>query len=163
HLRRLRDEPLQHARRQQEQTGQLAARLGQAGPVFDRLKEIAGRHQEIEQQAETLRARRGQVAAEVERDPADPTAARPVAAALPAAHQKKLASPDAAPAALRRRHDDRARERDALTPRREALRHLKQAKEQGRWWTGAWWRATFQKDLPAQLTGLETQQQQAQA
>lgn len=48
------------------------------------------------------------------------------------------------------------RERNMLGP-------LADAKQRGRWWTGAWWRATFTKDLPRRLMDAEQRRAAAQS
>src|SRR5262249_4558030 len=53
-------------------------------------------------------------------------------------------------------------EQDALTARFEELRPLADAKEHKRWWTGTWWRATFQGDVLARAAELHTAQQKVQ-
>jgi hypothetical protein len=58
---------------------------------------------------------------------------------------------------------ERRQEQEALTAKFEALRPLADAKEHKRWWTGTWWRATFQGDVLAQAAELQSAQQKVHA
>ncbi len=42
----------------------------------------------------------------------------------------------------------------------ERLRPLAEARQAGRWWTGAWWRGVFQRDLTAHLDRLKQRQEE---
>jgi hypothetical protein len=46
-------------------------------------------------------------------------------------------------------------------PERDALRPLAEAKAQGRWWTGAWWQATFKGGVLSKWMALEEAHRQA--
>jgi hypothetical protein len=76
-----------------------------------------------------------------------------------AAEQARL---QAARAAWQQQVDERRREQEATEARLRALLPLAEAKEQKRWWTGAWWRATFQSNVPAQVTELKARLEQGQ-
>src|SRR5262249_15963685 len=62
---------------------------------------------------------------------------------------------------LRDKIAQRQQELSELNTQTSALRPLGDAKQQKRWWTGAWWRATFREDIAAQVAELEKREEQA--
>lgn len=166
-LARLREQPLARARQDLEGARRRQARREQDGPVFDRLHDLATRHEALAGQLQALEER-------IDRTPADVAAlaeqtvdeaANPLSAAiarLAVARREALEGIDRALGELEAKVQASRREREPLAAQLQQLRALARAKQEGRWWTGAWWRATCRRGLAAKLIELERRWQQAE-
>jgi hypothetical protein len=171
--RRLREHTLPGARNELAVAEQrLRAGRGEA-PLWQHLAELAEQRQHLLEQTSLLQKARtslpdevGQEAAvcELSVEPAgDPPA---IFAGLRSAASRRAevrSRVERELAVLNGQVAESRREQDALTARFEALRPLADAKEHKRWWTGTWWRATFQGDVLAQAAELENAQHKVQA
>jgi hypothetical protein len=177
-VRRLQEETLPRARQEGDAADQDHQQHQGEAPLWERLRELAEQHGQLRQQLDTLREDRTGVPARVaaDADQADP-ACRPsvldesgaagtdFAAAVRrcrdtlAAEQARLG---AARTALQQQTDERRREQEATEARLRGLLPLAEAKEHKRWWTGAWWRAAFHGNVPAQVTELKGRLEQGQ-
>ncbi|HEV3258973.1 MAG TPA: AAA domain-containing protein, partial [Gemmataceae bacterium] len=170
-VRHLSEQPLRLARAELAAAEQRCERLRQAGQVVTRLDELAGQQQRLEQQGRALEEMRCRIPVEVSREAAAaegaPGGASGTFAAsiadLARAHGEALAAIDLARADLGGRIDQARREQTEQATRLDALRPLVHAKQRGRWWTGAWWRASFRGNVLDQYHEIETARQQAQA
>jgi hypothetical protein len=142
-------------------------------PLWQHLEELAEQRQQLLEQTALLQQARASIPAEVEQEaaacerPADAAADIPAvfaalrAAALQCAEVRVRVERELA--VLNGQAAERRQEQDALTARFVALRPLADAKEHKRWWTGTWWRATFQGDVLAKAAELQNAQQKVQA
>lgn len=157
--RDLRENGLPAAHHEAERAEQRRDRLRQDAPLFQQFDALAEAAEEGDRQTAALQTRREMLAAEIERDAANPeTAETELAKGLAAAahvRRQTLQALETAEAALRQRQEDCHRQRDALAPELDNLRPLGEAKQQGRWWTGVWWQATFAGNVPLRLADLE--------
>lgn len=168
-LRHLREHPLTCARREVAAAQEQQARRKQDAPVLDALQELASRREALDQQLAAHQVQAAQVLAEVEQEAAAAEAAdasKPPFATVIANHagarQRALDQLDRDLADLQGRADALRQQHQRDTDRREAAHVVTQAKQQGRWWTGAWWRATLHRGLPAEATELEARCQQTE-
>jgi hypothetical protein len=166
--RRLQEETLPRACQECDAADQdHQQHLGEA-PLWERLRELAEQHGQVRQQLAVLCEGRARVPAQVAED-ADQAAREPgtdFAVSLRGCRDKlagEQARLQAARAALQQQVEERRREQEAAEARLRGLLPLAEAKEQKRWWTGAWWRATFQSNVPAQVTELKARLESGQA
>jgi hypothetical protein len=174
--RRLREESLPSARHDREQTERRCQAYGREETIWPQLLDFAESRQRLEDQLDELRRRHAAAPEEVRRDQEAIVAATRTAESSPAATVARGAEPFAAAlaeavrvheagkaersATLARAQQQRAeaeQARDALTGRLEALRPLAEAKRRGRWWSPAWWRATFSGNVLGRLEEQEAE------
>lgn len=167
----LRQGTLEGARRQIETAEQRYRRRQQDEPVWGRLQELVGHGRQLDEHIEALRQKRAAIADEVERDAAaaESQSGTPPAGSYHAALHKSARrrlyvrdSFDHELADLRGKSAERHQQLIDLASQISALRPLADAKNQKRWWTGAWWRATFLENSAARLAELQALEQQAQ-
>jgi hypothetical protein len=117
-----------------------------------RLEEAVRRHEELTRQLRTLAERCQAVPEEVQElanhllsgIPAAPSSSfQAEVAACAASWEEARTRLDVRLAAVRADADKVRSELDSLATELERLRPLAEAKQTGRWWTGAWWQATF--------------------
>jgi hypothetical protein len=183
-VRYLTEETLHRAQAGLKEEEERGRRMRQAEAVWPRLEGLAGQYQNLQEQRNDLARQRAGCPEEVERLAAgkNDTLAEAGNATAKTAHAEPAESPgfslQAAMAVCLRSHQEKAAQleeaqteanrqshecRQELAGREtqlEALRPLAQAKQKGRWWTGAWWRATCRGNVAGQLAELESQQQQ---
>jgi hypothetical protein len=162
----LTEQALPAARRQAEFVGALAARLQKDKPVWERLLDLADSRQQVAEQAETLRRRGEQIPGEVEQEAANAAgqaACSPFTAAVSQHAQIRAAAfhhLDTVLTDLRGQAEAGQKEKVAVAEELAALHPLAEAKEHGRWWTSAWWRATLHKGTTTRAAELAAQLQQ---
>ena len=169
-LRQLRENPLTSARQELTAADQRCFRRQQDEAVLERLQELAARLQELEEQIKALQQQSWQMAANVEQEvfaAENPgvKGASSFSASCQAAsqtHRENLRRLDDALANLRSRIEEKRQDQAKLAPRLDHDRFLAEAKQNGRWWTGAWWRATFHGGAVAELSETEGQWQTIQ-
>jgi hypothetical protein len=169
-LRRLQEETLPRARQEGDAADRDHRQHLDEGSFWERLRELAEQHGQLQQQLAALRAGRARVPDQVAgaAEQADKEAgadATDFGAAVRGCRETLAAAQariQAARAALQEQTDDRRREQEATEARLRSLLPLAEAKEQKRWWTGAWWRATFQSNVPAQVTELKSRLESGQ-
>jgi hypothetical protein len=139
---------LECARRQAEWEEQRAGRLRLDGASWPRLEELARQWQVLEEQSQVLEKQRSRLAIEV----ADQANAAQSATDdsfttlvrdLTRVHQEASVHTERCLVDLRARIDAGRQEQAALDTESQVLQPLIDAKQQGRWWTGAWWRTTL--------------------
>jgi hypothetical protein len=164
--RRLLEETLPRAREAAQSAQQTADGRRREESAWDGLRTLAERRQELTARTEALGTELAGVGPEVERDAGDPAAPENdftrAARALCQAHADSRSLLDATLTDAERKIAEKHKEQDALTAKFDALRPLADAKEHKRWWTGTWWRATFQGDVLTQAAELQKAQQQVQ-
>lgn len=169
-VRRLAEKALQEARAALERDEDHLRRCRQAGPAWDRLDELAAREKDLRAQVEQIGRQRAAcpdgVEAEARAAEGTPDAPGALATEVRARHtalQETRARLEAEQAEAGRAAGERRQELAARQAEIEALGPLARAKEAGRWWTGAWWRATFRGGVRARLAELENQQRETAA
>lgn len=161
---------LQAARQALAEREQRWQRLRKDEGTWQNLQEIADRLAQIQSQLTALAERRLQVVAEVEREAAvvlgDATAGcSPFQAALAKLVRQTRdaeAAVDQQLTDLRRQVEEQQQQQTSLEGETEALRPLAEARRGKRWWTRAWWRAFFRKELLDNLAVLEGQRRKVQ-
>jgi hypothetical protein len=165
-VRSLRAHALGQAVRAREQAERRCRRLQEEEAVWPRLQEIAERERALSAEGDTLAARRQRIpaeaSAEAETAP-DSTGLAAAVGTVAAAYQEALARAEDGIARCDRERAESARAVEELTAQAEALRSLAEAKRRGRWWSPAWWRATFKGDAPAKLAAVEARRDAARA
>jgi hypothetical protein len=171
-VRALGEQTLQRAQAALETDEQRCRRCRQDETVWPRLEEMADRFQNLQAQLIQLHQRGEGCPAEVEREAQGIEQAvsqaecpstgplGPELGTLWATHQQTLTRLDAERGEVKRRLAERQAELAGRTPDLEALQPLAEAKQKGRWWTGAWWRATFRGHAADRLEELEKQQKE---
>jgi hypothetical protein len=151
-LRSFREQTLAQARQAADAARQTLQRLRADESFGPRLEELARRYEGLTRQVQALSERRTAVATEVDAvaayllagsppDPGSPFQTRFAACAR--AWDETRTSLDARSVEIRADANKVCSELETLTKELERLRPLTEAKQAGRWWTGAWWRATF--------------------
>lgn len=141
-------------------------------PLWPQLSQLAERHAVLEEKRQALRQRSAGTVDEVRREaegvpgsgkslPSGPFALQVVE--FIKEFNQQNAQLDQAENALRERAAAARAELARLQADEAACRPLADARRQGRWWTGAWWRARFTSDLAGRLADLERQRAGAQA
>jgi hypothetical protein len=185
-VRRLSEQTLRQVRSTLADEEERCRRCRQDEAVWPRLEDLAGQQRRLGEETAAVARERTACPAQVELEaagradaeanrqadtatqqpdgtPGEVSPGRSFAAALALAtrtHQETLARLDASRAEAQRRMAERRRELDERAPELEALRPLAEAKEKGRAWTFAWWRATFRGKVIARLAALEDQQKE---
>ncbi|MCI0683069.1 MAG: hypothetical protein L0Y71_13290 [Gemmataceae bacterium] len=132
--------------------------------LWPQLLDVALRHQALEQRRQTMLKRLDDAPAEVRREaegipgsgktlPSGPFAMQIVE--LIKDYHARAARCEQDEQDCERRQVELESERQRLTDECDALRPLCAAKQQGRWWTAAWWRATVTRGLNQRLADLE--------
>lgn len=183
-VRCLSEQSLQSARQALRVQEERRQRLQGAERVWPAIQELAHGYARLQEELDQLARQQEVCPAEVERAAAGKidtvtcrgsdtartnvieTAAPPVSflaslAALSCARQDDLARVDAGLAEAERKIEERRRQLATCEPEVEALRPLARAKDQGRWWTWAWWRATWKSNVCGRFKTLERQQREA--
>jgi hypothetical protein len=167
--RTLAEQPLQGARKQVEAAGALRQHLHQLEDCWPRLADLAENYQSVSKKIETLCQQSSRVAQEVATE-ADAAATADTNSnsfltsliACTTSQQEDLGKIEQAQAKVSQQLADRRRERDALQAQLESLRPLAAAKEQGRWWSLRFWKATFKGEVPGKVAALEAQEKAAE-
>lgn len=168
-LRRLREEPIKHAREQSTRADECCVARRRQEPVFQRLQGFAARQQELEKQIDIIRNERERVpkAVEIEANNAGDrnTGANGDFASAVADSRKKtkelLTSLEDRAKDVQGKTDQISQEKDRVTLRLDAVRPLAEARQAKRWWSGAWWRALFQGDVCGELSQCDVAAKQA--
>src|SRR5579871_317221 len=155
------------ARRQAESDERLTGRLRQDEPLWAQLDELAGWWNGLEDEYQALRHRRSQLAtevvAEVDTPPSVPADGFPRRMQdLIRAHEEVQSRGRSALAELDNRIAICEREQAGLDTQLHGLQPFIEAKDQGRWWTPAWWRATVQGTIRTQWAQQQERRQQIQ-
>lgn len=165
-VRKLHDESLPAARQEAQHLEAYCGRLQQDDAVLTRGHELSAQLAQLDQQAQALQERAATLAADVERaagavNEADAFSAR--LAGLAATRQQTATRIEEARRAGAELRAAEERGQKEITPELEALRSLNAAKQSGRWWSGAWWQATFAGNLATRLPELEKRHQDSAA
>jgi hypothetical protein len=169
-LRHVGTASLHAARQSLAEREQRWQRLRKDEGTWQNLQEIADRLAQIQTQVANLTGRRVQVVAEVETEVAAVLKVLAVdgnsfqAALAKVARQGRDAEAAADQQITERRQqvEEQREQQTSLEGQIAALRPLAEARQGKRWWTRAWWRAFFRKELLANLASLEEQRQKAQ-
>jgi hypothetical protein len=152
HLRFFHEYTLASARREVDRASDRLTRRRHQEASWPHLEELATRHDQLLAQLEGLPHRRSQVRPEIEAqaEKAESCSASPAGEEFAAtftrhlrARNLKFGDLDSRLAQVRRKVEELRAAREGLSRRRDALRPLVEAKEQGWWLTFAWWRATL--------------------
>lgn len=171
-VRTLRDQSVLCARQGREQAEQTCRHRQQESGLWSRLLELAECWQQVEEQRALLRDQHARIAEQVRQEAAaespgrEPPADSPFAVALATwrkARQETLAAIDAALDGARRGQTGGCETVKHLENQAEPLRGLVVARQQGRWWSPARWRALFKGDIVGKLAALESQLENARA
>ena len=170
--RTLRAHALTEAVRAREQAELRCQRLHDEETAWPRLQQLAERERAAATTAASLSAQSEQVPAEVRvfaentvevtRTSEDGDFAGAVVRAA-TVRREALARVQEGIGRCEKESAERTREIEALTAELEALRPLAEAKNGGRWWSGAWWRATFHGGVPSKFAELEKGRDTARA
>ena len=159
---------LASARQQADADEQRARRLRQDEPLWSRLEELARQWEIVEREFQALQSQRSRLAVEVV-EPADaPESAANdgfarVLRELTRAHNEAALHAEKRLADLRGQMEAGEQQQKAADVELEALQGLVEAKQQRRWWTGAWWRVTIQgNDIMVRWARLQERRQQIQ-
>lgn len=172
-LDRLRADVLPRARRDQEQAEAQFDQLNRLEPVWAQMLELVAARRSLAEQREIASRARGNISPQVDSEAerarasdAQEVELSPFAARI----RNTLRDRDAIlseSATARERLSTSEREHKAeaetVTARLESLRPLAEAKENKRWWTGSFWRATFQGDVAGEVTQLHHRLDAAEA
>ncbi len=164
----LRSQAVPSARRAVKAQADRADCLRRDAAVWARLDELAARRQGLDQQRDALQARCDQIAREVQDEAASAETAATAAgfaaamAACTRMWREAVTRRDAGMSELSNQAEVRRSELSAVATQLGALGPLVQAKQQGRWWTLAWWRATFRGNTASRCAELEDARQQIQ-
>jgi hypothetical protein len=132
-------------------------RCRQEEGLWDRLRDLASRAQGLQEQQAVLAGRRAALGGDNQSPPLEV----PGLEECTRAHQEAEAQREAELTEVNGQIEERRREMAGREPELEAQRPLAQAKQQGRWWTGRWWRATFRGNVVQRLAELEGLQKRA--
>ncbi|HXG13232.1 MAG TPA: AAA domain-containing protein [Gemmataceae bacterium] len=160
-LRRLREDTLEAARRDIQAAEARSAQLARGELLWPRLEELAERRRQLDEQLDALRDCRGQVADLAEQEVRQAESAtgdhplRPALDALRLELNESLARIEKVREDLTAQVKEHEREQAMLAAELDRLRPLAEAKQSGRWWTFAWWRAVFSRTQLARLAACE--------
>jgi hypothetical protein len=160
--RQLGVQAVQQAGQQVKRCEQRVGRRREDEPKLARCRELAETARQLESQQAALSEQRSRLSDEVKRE-ADAGPTGELATALDACAETwraTLARLADATSALEARRAARQKERDGLQVQIDEVRPFAEAKQQGRWWTSTWWRASFAGNAAQRLTELEGQRQQ---
>jgi len=171
-VRSLREQAVQCARQGRERSERSCSRRQQEGALWPRLLELGEGWQQLDEQRAALRDRHAQVPEAVRREAAEVDAdcetpgTLPFAAALRTWGQtlaQNLARIDMALETGRQEQSKSRQTVDDLEAQADPLRPLAAARQQGRWWSPARWRAVLKGDVVGRLAKLEGQIETARA
>lgn len=157
------------ARRQAEVEEQRLQLLRSEEPLFVQLEELACRWTPLENDCQALQKRRSELSAEVaeQGDAAESTTVGTFALRMQdssRAHEEARAHYQTRLAELNDRIQVGEQNQTVLDAELGTLRPLVEAKQQRRWWTAAWWRATLQgKRIRTRWTQQQERRQQIEA
>lgn len=157
-VRKLQEESIPAARQEVQNAEEHCRRLQQDEAVLARCQELADHFAQLDRQAQALQERADTLAAAVERAAAAADAADAFGARLAGLAATRRQAEERIQSTRRAGTERRAAEEQAqkeIAPDLESLRALAEAKQSGRWWSGAWWRATFAGNVPARRAELE--------
>jgi hypothetical protein len=183
-VRQIREEALQHANQAATEAGRRANRRALDAPAWAALLEMAEHQHQLSERAEALRRQRAGTPAEVEAavarlrnfgsdsagdarltvdvPPAGREAQFELALAAGArAFAETETRVEAGLAELSAKIEATRREAADCKTRYDSLAPLAAAKAKGRWWTAAWWRATFQTDVVGKAAEARQQVQRS--
>jgi hypothetical protein len=161
--RLLREQTLPAARASLEEGERRLERRSGEEPVWPQLLDFAENRQRLGAQLDDLLRRREALAEEVEREAGGEGPLAASVAECLRAHEDRRRDLETARAKAERQRTQQQQELADLAARRDALRPLAEAKRRGRWWSLAWWRATFRGRVPDRLTALEAEHARAAA
>lgn len=170
-LRCLQENSLAAARQEATASEQRCQQLRQDQAVLDQLLEFAGHQAQLEEQITALQMEAARIRDAVEREAAgeEPNIAshasqfRTAMAALVKVHGQQVADHEQTRAKVRHQQEELRRDEEVLAGQIDHLRPVVEAKQQGRWLTGAFWKATLRGNVAAELAALEERRQQLQA
>ncbi len=165
-VRALREHALAEAVRARDRAERRCQHLRKEEASWPRLVDLARDHGRLTEEVAALEQRHHETAAEVEQEahrddaqaPAEGSNVGALSGALArvaAACREILARVEEARAGLSREQEERRREIAALTEQIEAIEPLAQAKQEHRWWTPRWWRATLGGDIGGRVAELQ--------
>ncbi|MFN4260568.1 MAG: AAA domain-containing protein [Gemmataceae bacterium] len=163
-LRHIQEQSLLQTRRQIIDLEQLQHRWDRDEPLWSILEELATRWQHLEGEARRLTKQRDAVALEIQHETEPALAGTPhdrlaELCCRAKQHDETVQRLDCALAALQERLSKCQQELAQVESQLEALQPLVTAKEQGCWWTLAWWRATL-RGIPARHASIAEQRRQ---
>jgi hypothetical protein len=169
-VRVLKQETLVQARQEADRAQERCRRSRQEESLLAQCQQLAESWRQLEAQAETLVEARRQLTDQVERAAAaaetGPEASDPFAAqvnALWRAFREADGRMNALLQDLNAQCAAKESEVAKLAPQLAALRPLVEAKQRGRWWTPAWWKATFASNVFTRQAELQARHDQEQA
>ncbi len=151
------------ARREVQRAEERLAFRRQEEEVFDRLDALTDREARLDEQLDALRRDSSGIAAVVETEASTAEQSggeTPFALSIHAAvrtRDERLASVDARLTELDRQTVEKRAEKNGFVDQLASVRPLVEAKEQHRWWTGSWWRATIQSNVLTKAAELQGQ------
>jgi hypothetical protein len=165
--RRLREEAVPAARRDVEAREERCRRHRHDEPLLARVQHLAEQSAPLVARHEALERRRAEIPSEVEAAAAEtgPTPADDFGQGL---HDCARGLDDvraglaSSLTELQKNRAQQQQELDELVIRLASVRPLAEAKDRGRWWSPAWWRALFQPGIVAARDELDARQRQVQ-
>lgn len=165
-LRTLQNDLRQRAAQAVHEAVELQRRRQAESPLWARLADVVRTLGNIERQLRSLVQGRAQVEAAVLQEiSADPAVSGPLSNSLAALQARTQEERTALQARLRAAEEERLglmRVLEETECQRALLRPLAEAKRQGRWWTLAWWRATFGGQVLQQADELDRRREDTQ-
>lgn len=165
----LKEQVLSSARRCQEAADSQRRQRHQEEALWPRLQNLAEQAEHLDHRRQDLQHRLSRVTADIEAEIAEVAASadRPptrFARELRGSrhrHAEALKQNAEQRAQATNLRDEAGRTLQTLDAERTALRPLALAKQAGRWWTLAWWRATLRGQVPARFAEVERKYQEA--
>lgn len=148
---------------------QVCVQLEQQAPLWTRLEEVLAHCTLLAPRMQALQEKRARIDAEVEAEleaalrEAAPSSLQAQWKACATERDEALARIDARLAELRAETDKVRGEHQEAESELQHLHPLVEARQERRWWTGAWWRTLFQSNLLTQAEGLRQRLEELQA
>jgi len=168
-IRGLREDSLGNARQKHQQAEARCQQRRQEENLWARLQALAEEFQELVIQGDKLAESRRRIPEEVSRlaetngTNGETLPFQVQMNELTRTHRETLARVDAQLTDLAKEQTQKRQKLDTVLEELNSLKPLAEAKQHVRWWSGLWWKATFQGDVPKRVTELEEQQQTLQA
>src|SRR5262245_6559625 len=140
--------------------------IGDLQALWPDLNRLVARHAELTAQLDETRARLGRVADGVRQEAEAVPEGSPLGAtvqALAKEHSARLARLEAESVEMQKRRAEAEGQRTEARTRLGTMRHLVEARQSGRWWTGSFWKARFDKGLTAKVAEQESMHDRAEA